>query len=194
MRVKICGITNLEDAEISIDYGANGLGFIFYKKSPHYISPEKCANIISKLPPFVEKVGLFVNMSADEINLISKISKITLAQLHFNISDDEVAKLEIPYIRVVRAKSRDDLELYSDEYRIVDAFVDNYGGAGKRVNLDWFQNRDNSRTILAGGLTPENVKEVLKYNFFGVDVSSGVEERRGKKSADKIRRFFQNLS
>ncbi len=191
MKVKICGITNFEDAKIAVDNGADGLGFLFWKGSPRYISPIEAQNIISKLPPFVEKVGLFVNASADEINRVAKITGITLAQLHFEISDDEVEKLEIPYIRVIRAKSREDIDQYSDQYRFVDAFVKEYGGAGKRLNLDWFKDRDNSKIIIAGGLTPENLHELNGFGFFGVDVSSGVEEFKGKKSREKVIKFIE---
>jgi phosphoribosylanthranilate isomerase len=190
-KVKVCGITNLDDALIAIEAGADALGFVFYEKSPRYISPEKTAEIISQLPPFIEKVGLFVNHTENEINLISQKSKITLAQLHFETEDLDLTKLNINFVRVIRAKTQEDLNLYSDEYRIIDAFVPEYGGMGKRINLEWFENRDNSKIILAGGLTPENIKETLKYNFYGLDVSSGVEESKGKKSKEKIFNFLK---
>ncbi len=191
MRVKICGITNIEDATISISGGADGLGFLFWKQSPRYISPQSAKMIINQLPPFIEKVGLFVNHSASEINYIAKESGITLAQLHFEISEDEVEKLEIPYIRVVRAKQIKDIQLYKDEYRFIDAFTQEYGGVGKRLNLDWFKGNDNSKIILAGGLTPENLHELQGFGFYGVDVSSGVEKAKGKKSKEKLLKFIQ---
>jgi phosphoribosylanthranilate isomerase len=191
LRVKICGITNLEDAMVAVDAGADALGFVFYEKSPRYISPEKSREIIEKLPPFVERVGLFVNEKRENIEKIAKESGITLSQLHFEMDREEMGKLEVPYIPVIRAEKREDIELFSDRYRLVDAFVEQYGGAGKRVELDWFRDRDNSKIILAGGLTPENVTEVKDFGFFGVDVSSGVEERKGKKSHQKVRDFIE---
>jgi len=191
VKVKICGITNFEDAKVAVESGADALGFLFWQGSPRYIKPERAREIIDRLPPFVTKVGLFVNASADEINSIYYQSGVNLAQLHFEISDDEVKKLKVPYIRVVRAKNRDDVDRYREEYRFIDAFVEEYGGAGKRLNLDWFRNRDNSKTIIAGGLTPENLKEVSGFGFYGVDVSSGVEERKGKKSDRKVKEFIQ---
>ena len=191
MKVKICGITNLEDAEIAIKAGADALGFVFYQKSPRYISPENCKKIISQLPPFIEKVGLFVNESSENIEKYFKISGVSLAQIHFEIKDNEVEKLEIPYIRVIRARNEIDLDKYSDEYRFVDAFVDEFGGSGKRLNLKWFENRDNSKTILAGGLTPDNLSEIQGFGFYGVDVSSGVEEKKGQKSKEKVISFLK---
>lgn len=191
MRVKICGITSISDALESIDAGADALGFVFYEKSPRYIEPLKAQEIISKLPPFVEKVGLFVEKSPDEINLISKLSKITLAQLHFDIDDSFVENLELPYLRVVRAKSKDDILNFSNDYRLVDAFVDSYGGAGKRLNLSWFDGVDCSKIILAGGLSVDNLDELKKFNFYGVDASSSLEIEKGKKDIFKVKKFIQ---
>jgi phosphoribosylanthranilate isomerase len=104
MRVKICGITNLEDALYAIDSGADALGFVFYDKSPRYITPIDANLIISKLPPFVEKVGLFVNHSAIEINSISDISKITLAQIHFEADDTLYDELNIPSYKSYKSR------------------------------------------------------------------------------------------
>lgn len=190
-KIKICGITNLEDALISIEAGADALGFVFYEKSPRYILPEKTAEIISELPPFIEKVGLFVNQNSETINRIARKSKITLAQLHFEIEKIEREKIEIQNIQVIRAKSENSLNLLKNEYCFVDAFVDEFGGIGKRLNLDWFKNRDNSKTIIAGGLTPENITELDGFGFFGVDISSGVEKEKGKKSKEKVIDFIE---
>jgi phosphoribosylanthranilate isomerase len=93
---------------------------------------------------------------------------------------------------VVRAKTPADLNKFSDEFRFVDAFVEEFGGMGKRLNLKWFENRDNSKIILAGGLTAENLSELQGFGFFGVDVSSGVEEKKGKKSKKKVIDFVEN--
>jgi len=192
MRTKICGITSYEDAIDAIDSGANALGFVFYKKSPRYISPSDAKKIIEKLPPFVEKVALFVNEDAKTINLWMKESLATLAQLHFEVDDKLCSELESPYIKVIRAKSADDILKYSDEYRLVDAYCEAYGGAGKRLNIEWFNGVDCSKIIIAGGLSPENVASLKKYNFYGVDVSSGVELSHGKKDSIKVREFINN--
>jgi phosphoribosylanthranilate isomerase len=192
MRTKICGITSYEDAMVAIEAGADALGFVFYEKSPRYISVADAAKIIKKLPPFVEKVALFVNVSAEFINLACKESGATLAQLHFEVDDTLLSLLEVPYIKVVRAKTQKDIEKYSDEYRLVDAYCQAYGGAGKRINIEWFEGVDCSRIILAGGLSAENVSSVKKYGFYGVDVSSGVEISHGHKDPIKVKEFIAN--
>ena len=191
MKVKICGITNYEDAAQAIDFGADALGFVFYSKSPRFISPSEAKAIINKLPPFVEKVGLFVNESAYNTNKIAKDSNITLAQIHFEAQEEFYKKLSVPYIKVTRAKNPHDIQKYQDEYRIVDAFVESYGGEGKSINLDWFQDIDVSKIILAGGLSDKNLQNVAKYSFYGVDVSSGVEKSKGKKDRMLLRNFIE---
>jgi phosphoribosylanthranilate isomerase len=192
MRVKICGITNFEDAMMAIDAGADALGFVLYENSPRYIDIESARKIIEKLPPFVEKVALFVNEDAKMINAICQRIGATLAQIHFEVDKSFYTKLYTPHLKVVRAKKREDVLRYSGEYRLVDAFCESYGGSGKRLNLEWFDGVDCSKIILAGGLTPENVAEAKKYGFFAVDVSSGVELSKGKKDPKKVQDFINN--
>jgi len=192
MRTKICGITSLQDAMMAIDAGADALGFVFYEKSPRYVSINQAKDIISKLPPFVEKVALFVNEDVITIDTICQETGATLAQLHFEISNELCEKLQTPHIKVVRAKSKEDILKYSDEYRLVDAYCEAYGGAGKRINIEWFEGIDCSKIILAGGLEPSNVATLKVMNFYGVDVSSGVEISHGKKSETKVTEFIRN--
>jgi len=190
MRVKICGITNYEDAKFACDMGADAIGFVTYNKSPRFIEIEKIKEIIKKLPPFITKTVLFVNVSSDYINEVISYTKANLAQIHFDVDEVFLQKLNCNYIRVVRAKEESDIDKFSG-YKIVDAYVKSYGGSGKRVALEWFKNRDNSKTILAGGLNPDNLDEVRGYGFYGVDVSSGVEKELGKKDKEKVKRFIQ---
>ena len=192
MRIKICGITSYEDAMTAIEAGADALGFVFYEKSPRYISPLNAQKIISKLPPFVEKVALFVNESAQIINTHCKESGATLAQLHFTPTDELLNALEVPFLKVSRAKNAKDILEYKNEYRIVDAYCEAYGGAGKRINIEWFEGVDCSKIILAGGLDSSNVASLKKYGFYALDVSSGVEISHGKKDAQKIQDFIKN--
>ena len=192
MRTKICGITSFDDAMIAINAGANALGFVFYEKSPRYVTPEQAKKIIEKLPPFVEKVALFVNENPQSINEICYASGATLAQLHFDVTKELTNQLTIPFIKVVRAQKQEDILLYSDEYRLIDAYCEAYGGAGKRINIEWFENIDCSKIILAGGLDSLNVASLKKYAFYGVDVSSGVEISHGKKDAQKVEDFIRN--
>ena len=191
MRVKICGITNLQDALDAIEAGADALGFVFYEKSPRYITPEAAARIVSQLPPFVERTGLFVNVTADEIDRICKTARMSLAQIHFDAPDHLYTSLRTKHIKVVRARSREDLLRFADEYRIVDAFVESYGGEGKRIDPTWFEGIDCRKIILAGGLNGENVHEVLRFPFYALDVSSGVEKKKGKKDKMKMQNFIK---
>jgi len=192
MRTKICGITSYEDAMIAIEAGADALGFVFYEESPRYISPSEAGIIIKKLPPFVEKVALFVNSDAQVINSYCQEAGATLAQIHFEAPASLYEQLFVPYIKVIRAKEAKDILQFDDEYRLVDAYCEAYGGSGKRLNLEWFENIDCSKIILAGGLDPQNVAGTKKYGFYGVDVSSGVELSYGKKDAKKVREFIKN--
>ena len=194
MRTKICGITSYDDAMNAIKAGADALGFVFYEPSPRYISPLEAQAIISKLPPFIEKVGLFVNVDAQIINSYMQESGCTLAQLHFEADNELYEQLFIPYIKVVRAKEKEDISKYNDEYRLVDAYCEAYGGTGKKLNIEWFKDTDNSKIILAGGLDAENVASLKEYGFYGVDVSSGVELSYGKKDAIKVKAFIKNAN
>jgi len=194
MRVKICGITNLKDAMDAINAGANALGFVFYPKSARYIEPAVAKDIIKQIPPFVQSVGLFVNETAQTVNHISKISQIDLAQIHFEADETFYKELEVKAIKVVRAQSQEDLQLYNNEYRIVDAFVPEYGGEGKRLNLDWFKDIDCSRIILAGGLTANNLEELKGFKFYSLDVSSGVEVKKGLKDKQKMINFINKAN
>ncbi len=191
MRVKICGITNLEDALVAVEAGADALGFVFYEKSPRYITPKDALCIVEKLPPFVQRVGLFVNATSDVINSTCRESKMSLAQIHFEAKQSLYDALEVCSVRVIRATCREDVAGFGDEYRIVDAFVESYGGEGRRVELSWFNEVDCSKIILAGGLTCSNVKEVKELGFYALDVSSGVELRKGKKDREKIFEFLR---
>ena len=192
MRVKICGITSYEDAMIAIEAGADALGFVFYDKSPRYLSPQKARQIIEKLPPFVEKVALFVHEGAASINEICHYTKATRAQIHFEADESLYSALEVAPLRVVRAQKKEDVLKFAEEYRLVDAYCEAYGGSGKRLNLEWFEGVDCSKIILAGGLSPENVEETKKYGFYAVDVSSGVELEKGVKDPQKVKDFIRH--
>jgi phosphoribosylanthranilate isomerase len=191
MRVKICGITNLEDALVAVEEGVDALGFVFYKKSPRYISPQEAKTIIDKLPPFVERVGLFVECEASEVNEISKEADISLAQIHFEASGEFYDKLDLKHIKVIRAQTKEDILDYPDEFRLVDAYVDGFGGEGKRLDLDWFKDVDCSNIILAGGVNSQNVAEISTFGFYGVDLSSSLEKSKGKKDKMLIENFMK---
>jgi phosphoribosylanthranilate isomerase len=192
MKVKICGITNLEDALHAVGAGADALGFVFYDKSPRYIAPQDAREIIDKLPPFVEKVGLFVEEDAGTIERIARESHISLAQLHWDTDEEFLGSVDFHAMPVVRAQKPEDIEKFGDMYRLVDAYVAGYGGEGKRLALEWFEGRDNSKIILAGGLDPCNIAELVGYGFYGADVSSGVEASKGLKDHKKVEQFVSH--
>ena len=147
--------------------------------------------IVQALPPFIQSVGLFVNESSKHINDICFLSHMQLAQI---IDDENITSFEnlnIKHIKVLRVKSKEDLESLSDKFVLVDAFVESFGGAGKTINKSWFKNIDTSKMILAGGLNASNLKEIKDLNFFGLDVSSGVEEKPGKKDKNKMIDFLK---
>lgn len=191
MRVKICGITNKEDAINAVNAGASALGFVFYKPSPRYIEPKEALKIVNSLPPFIQSVALFVNETTDFINQVCKDSKMQLAQIidDGNIVDYE--NLEVKYLKVLRVKTKEDLINLENNYYLVDAFVEEFGGAGKRLALEWFKDIDCSKFILAGGLSSENLKELNGFNFFAVDVSSAVEKQKGIKDREKMVEFVK---
>jgi len=191
IRVKICGITSYEDAMVAVEAGADALGFVFYEKSPRFITLEKARSIVDRLPPFVERVGLFVNCSAAEVDEACNIAGMSVAQIHFDVDKHYLESIDSKVLPVVRAKEPKDVLKFSSSYRLVDAYCESYGGAGKRLNLEWFKYIDCSKIIVAGGLTPDNVAEVVRYGFYGIDVSSGVELEKGKKDPEKVKAFIK---
>jgi len=192
MRTKICGITSYEDAMMAINAGTDALGFVFYEKSPRFLPPSQAKEIIQKLPPFVEKVALFVNDDAKTVNATCKKVGATLAQIHFDADRAFYDALEVAHLKVIRAQKKEDILKYADEYRLVDAYCEAYGGAGKQINTEWFEGMDCSKIILAGGLTPDNIIPLKKYGFYAFDVSSSVEFTHGKKDKEKVQKFIRN--
>lgn len=210
MKVKICGITSKEDATWAINYGADYLGLNFYKESPRHISINSSEKWVTTLPSFANLVGVFVNAGADEI--LHTVSKLNLkgVQLSGDETPDMVAHLKTELagtgrhvaifksFRIQGEESLAALDLYQDsaDYFLLDSFVEGEaGGTGTRFNWDLaVQAQAKGKPIfLAGGLTPENVKEaVKKVKPFGVDVASGVEKSPRKKDPEKIKTFIQN--
>ncbi|MDR1451023.1 MAG: phosphoribosylanthranilate isomerase [Helicobacteraceae bacterium] len=190
MKVKICGITNLDDAQCACEAGADAIGFVFYGKSPRLIAPEIAQFISQKLPPLIKKVGLFVEQTPREVDRICAFAKLDLAQIHADAGDRFFARLKTPFLRVVRAQTKDELERFSNEYRLIDAFTESYGGEGKRLPLEWFEGIDCSKIILAGGVKTELLDDIKPFGFYGLDVSSGVEKAKGVKDPALIERFL----
>ncbi len=199
VKVKICGITNLEDALYAAECGADALGFIFYPKSPRFIEKTKAKEIISKLPPFITTVGVFVNESMENIVNTIHECNINIVQLHGDETPDYCSKVPMKAIKAIRVKDEDSLKQIA-EYKtstfLLDTYSENsYGGTGKIFNWNLaIKAKGYGRIILSGGLTPDNVNEAIeRVKPYGVDVSSGVEEREGKKDKIKVREFIKRV-
>src|SRR5450631_169981 len=197
VKVKICGITSLEDALTAIKAGADALGFVFYSLSPRHIPPEQAAEIIRRLPPFVQTVGLFVNEELAIINTIADQCGLDVIQLHGEEPPEycrSVRRRVIKAFRIRDITTLDSLVHYQVSGCLLDAWSPAaHGGTGQTFNWKIAAEAVNNghRIILAGGLTPDNVAEaVRRVNPYAVDVSSGVECSPGHKDADKIRKFI----
>lgn len=202
LRVKICGITQLEDALLACELGADAIGFIFYEKSPRWITIEQAAIISNRLPEHVARIGVFVKTPPDEIKVHLKQSKLTAVQLHGNyaLSDIEQFTPEqaIAVARVSGTFQVQQLESY--QQRTAAILLDThkkglYGGTGE--TFDWqaaIEAKAYGRIILAGGLNPENVQQAAETATpYALDISSGVEAEPGKKDHAKLRQLFENL-
>ena len=197
VRIKVCGITNPEDAIAACELGADALGFIFFNGSKRYIEPEKARDIVSELPPFISTVGVFVNQDLSEIESTVETVGIDAVQLHGDESADFCSKIPFRVIKAVRVKESvdaDAVELYPVQAILFDKHTDDmYGGTGK--SFDWSVLSGvgiSKRIILSGGLTDENVAEAIRtVRPYAVDVSSGVEDSPGKKNHMKIRKFIE---
>ncbi|HRZ94512.1 MAG TPA: phosphoribosylanthranilate isomerase [Candidatus Paceibacterota bacterium] len=198
IRIKICGITNPDDARDAVAAGADALGFVFHLASPRAIQPAAAAAIIQKLPPFIGKVGVFVDATAEEIEAVARQTGIDTVQLHGAESAAFCARIGRPVIkgfRVRDAASIASLEEYRTAAWLLDAFVPGQEG-GTGVRFDWdlaaaavLRGRP---VILAGGLSPDNVAEAIaRVRPYAVDVSSGVERGPGRKDAARMRAFVE---
>lgn len=196
IRVKICGITNMEDALSAVDYGADALGFVFFEKSPRYITPDKAREIISRLPPFVTTVGVFVNEEAARINEIMDIAGIDILQLHGDEKPDacNICHRVIKAFRVKNLTDLKPLENYRCSAFLLDTYSpESFGGTGQIFNWDIaVEAKRFGRIILSGGLNPDNIEKAVMYvRPYAVDVSSGIEEDKGKKDLKKMRAFIE---
>jgi phosphoribosylanthranilate isomerase len=198
--VKICGITSVGDADAAVDAGAGALGFVFWPKSPRYIDPHRAREIVSRLPAFVVPVGVFVNQPAPHVRGVAALVGLGAVQLH---GDEDVlyaARLNYPIIKAVSIAEGDDPERIDIWPRRTTLLLDvndpiHRGGTGRTI--DWSAAEPvarRRRTMLAGGLTPENVAEaVTRVRPFGIDVSSGVERAPGVKDPARIHALFEAL-
>jgi len=199
VKVKICGLTSYEDAAAAMKMGADLLGFNFYPKSPRYISPEKAAQIISKLPAFIDIVGVFVNSSLEEIRGTIDQCQLNWVQLHGDESPQFCRELlwhNVKTMKAMRVKDKSDIKKADDYFTdaiLLDAFhAGKYGGTG--LTFDWnIIGHITKRVFLAGGINPDNAARAVRVGVYGIDVCSGIEAQPGKKDHKKMKKLFENI-
>ena len=179
---KRCGITNLEDALDASILGADALGFVFVGKSPRYITPLNTSIIIDALPPFISKVGLFVNPSKEEVEDAIRVAKFDLLQFHGDENEEFCNQFNLPYIKAISVKSEVNLVEYETNYNSASApLLDTYsekarGGTGTTFDWNLITAEESKPLIIAGGLNNENITDLLRNTTpYAVDVSGGGE-------------------
>ena len=205
-RIKICGLTRIDDVRAAVSAGADALGFVFYPKSPRYVTPAQAGALIAAIPPFVTATGLFVNATPDELAQTLRSAPVGLLQFHGDESPEQCAQLAAsvarPWIKAFRVRpdtTGADLLEYERLCRaasplfsslLLDTYVDAYGGAGKVFDWSLIPNERAPRVVLSGGLSAQNATDaVTRVRPFAVDVSSGVERDKGIKDASRIAAF-----
>jgi phosphoribosylanthranilate isomerase len=199
VKVKICGITNFQDAQAAVDMGADILGFNFYSQSPRYIEPNKAEEIICKLPGFVDIAGVFVNANQPDIRELTDSGSLNWVQFHGDETSEfcnQFNTWNLRTIKAIRVRSTEDIDRAQDFETfslLFDAFDPNqYGGTGK--TFDWSLLKKYSRHVfLAGGINPDNVLKAMETDVYGLDICSGIESEPGKKDHAKMKRLFENI-
>jgi phosphoribosylanthranilate isomerase len=199
-RIKICGITKLEHARLAADEGADAIGLNFWAKSPRYLSIRDAAAIAEAVPPFVARVGLFVDAAERDIRAVLDAVELDLLQFHGEETAEFASRFGIPYLRAVRMEAGVDLLEYAQRFSrakalLLDAHVPGQpGGTGRTFDWSGIPRGLSLPLVLSGGLTPDNVgRAVREVRPWAVDVSSGVEAERGKKDPRKIVEFIRSV-
>jgi phosphoribosylanthranilate isomerase len=199
-RVKICGITQLNDALAAIEAGADALGFVFFEGSPRFIAPKEASHITNNISPFINMIALFVNASNDYVSQVITDTHIDVLQFHGDEDEAFCSSFNKPYLKAVRMQESTDLNQIADDYStasglLLDAFdKEQYGGTGH--SFDWALSPKNIKlpVILAGGLNHTNVYEAITQTQpYAVDVSSGVEISKGVKNHQLLKQFMQEV-
>jgi len=199
LQVKICGITNINDALLCAECGADALGFIFYEKSKRFINNDQAADIIKSLPPFIAKVGVFVNESFERINKTIKETGLSCIQLHGNESSEFAQKYSLPVIKAFRVDKDFDWDKIV-EYRnckiLLDAFSQSeMGGTGKSFDWKLIPDEIKNKTILSGGISIDNLELIFnEIKPTAVDLSSSLESAPGIKDHQKVKDFLNKLN
>lgn len=200
VRIKFCGITRAEDAQAAVSLGAHALGFVFHAPSPRCVQVAQAAAISRALPPFVSKVGLFVNASADEVENTCRAVGLDVVQYHGDESPEHCAQAPRPWIKAIRVRPELDIVAECRRYAqasawLFDTYDDKlYGGSGKVFDWNLLPQQHRRPIILAGGLTPDNVGQAIRSTApYAVDVSGGIETAKGIKDHDKMRKFIAEV-
>ncbi|WP_076426013.1 phosphoribosylanthranilate isomerase [Aquipseudomonas alcaligenes] len=198
VRVKICGITRVEDALAAAAAGADAIGLVFYAKSPRAVDIEQAREILAALPPFVTTVGLFVDAKRSELERILASVPLDLLQFHGDESVQQCEAFGRPYIKALRVKAGDDIAAQVARYPsaqgiLLDAYVEGVpGGTGEAFDWSLIPQALSKPLILAGGLRPDNVADaVSRVRPYAVDVSGGVEASKGVKDVEKVGAFIR---
>lgn len=201
VRIKICGITRQKDALLAVNLGADAIGFIFYQDSPRFINVEQAKKISYCLPPYVDKVGVFVNATVEQVTAITEQLRLDYLQFHGDELPQFCNSFAIPYIKVIRMKSDIDLVAKINEFPDASGFLLDtydpkaYGGTGKSFPWQLVPAEINRPIIVSGGISPDNVQRVIKtLNPYAVDVSSSVEYSPGVKDAGKLQLLFNAVN
>ncbi|HEY3304997.1 MAG TPA: phosphoribosylanthranilate isomerase [Candidatus Binatia bacterium] len=194
VKIKVCGITNIDDAIRAVELGADLLGFNFYPPSPRYIAPEKARAILAQVPPEIGKVALFVNEPAAKIRDVIGQQAFSGLQFHGDESATYCRGWELKVIKAFRVRDRESLgaiDGFPADYYLVDSWAPGYGGSGAPFPWSWLEGLRPDRLILAGGLDAGNVAEAIRLvRPYGVDVCTGVEARPGIKDHEKLKAFI----
>ena len=200
-RVKICGITRVEDALIAVAQGADAIGLVFYPPSPRYVTPVQAAEIVNALPAFVTVVALFVDASRADVEAVLSQVNIDLIQFHGQESADECRQYGKSYMKAIRVKGDTNLVQYETEYSdakalLLDAYAEGVpGGTGQVFDWTIIPKNPSKPIVLAGGLDAGNVEQAIRQvKPYAVDVSGGVEFKKGIKDAAKIAAFMRGVS
>jgi phosphoribosylanthranilate isomerase len=196
-RIKICGITRVDDALTAARLGADAIGFVFYRASPRYVEPERARDICAALPPFVSTVGLFVDADPAEVDAVRDRVPLSLLQFHGDETSAYCERFRAPYLKAIRVRPGTDLLQCATDFAgarglLLDAYVPSVpGGTGQRFDWDLVPRGLPLPVVLSGGLDADNVAEAIRRVApWAVDVSSGVEASKGVKDAGKIARFI----
>jgi len=199
-RIKICGITRIEDALAAAQAGADAIGLVFYAQSPRSVNIQQAIEICRELPPLISKVGLFVDAPESEIRSVMEQLPIDLIQFHGDECSADCGTFGRPYIKAVSMREGVDVAAYAKTYKDASGLLlDTYhgavkGGSGEAFNWEQFPTDIDRPLLLAGGLQPDNVYDAIRQTRpFAVDVSSGVEKEKGIKDAEKIARFIAEV-